>query len=443
MLGPCKMKERKNIDRLYQEKFRDLEATPREAVWKSISAKLQEKERRKSVVRPIWSRIAGVAAIISLLLLIGDWILQPQQIQVVSNEEQTLDNSTETLLSTETSIAASTPVEEEALPEDVEEITNEPIVSTRIPHEKTKVSETSSISLSGIRKTISSLTGLKNSVSNTTTEEKEKSPEISEGKSILEDLNNISQEEEIASSFDKRIEVKTHAAPIYYGNFGKGNFLDAQFDGNSSKGEVTYSYGINVAYAFSKKLKVRSGINKVSMSYNTNDIAYHSVVNPATVSSINYRDQGNLENTVIGSSSPRTKGDVGPTTANKASFGNLATGLLNQKLGYLEVPVELEYKLIDHKFEVNIIGGASTLFLDENMITVNSGSLSTDLGEANNLNNVSFSTNIGLGVDYNLTKQFKLNVEPMFKYQINTFSGASGEAQPYYLGIYSGFSFEF
>jgi hypothetical protein len=436
------MKERKNIDRLYQEKFRDLEATPREAVWKSISAKLQEKERRKSAVRPLWYRIAGVAAIISLLLLIGDWILQPQQVQVVSNEEQTLDNSTETILPNDTSIAASTPSEEEILSEDVEEITTKPVVSAKIQDKKTIVSETSSISLSGIRKTISSLTGLKNSVSNTTTE-KEKSPEISEENAILEDLNKISQEEEIASSFDKRIEVKTHAAPIYYGNFGKGNFLDAQFDGNSSKGEVTYSYGINIAYAFSEKLKVRSGINKVSMSYNTNDIAYHSVVNPAAVSSINYRDQGNIGNTVIGSSSPRTKGDALPATANKASFGNLATGLLNQKIGYLEVPVELEYKLIDHKFQVNLIGGASTLFLDENMITVNSGSLSTDLGEANNLNNVSFSTNIGLGVDYNLTKQFKLNVEPMFKYQINTFSGTSGEAQPYYLGIYSGFSFEF
>ncbi len=437
------MKERKNIDRLYQEKFRDLEATPREAVWKSISAKLQEKERQKSAVRPLWSRIAGVAAIISLLLLIGDWILQPQQNQVVSGEEQILDKEKEIILPTEISIAATNTSEEEALSEVVEKVVDKTIVSIPSQKQKKEVSEISAISLSGIKKSISSLTGLGNSVStNFTTEEEKNTPEISEGKSILEDLNNIPKEEEIANSFDKRIEVKTHAAPIYYGNFGKGNFLDAQFDGNSSKGEVTYSYGINIAYAFSENLKVRSGINKVSMSYNTNDIAYHSVVNPAAVSSINYRDRGNIENTVIQSSS-RTKGDAIPTTANKASFGNLATGLLNQKLGYLEVPVELEYKLIDHKFEVNIIGGASTLFLDENMISVNSGSLSTDLGEANNLNNVSFSTNIGLGVDYNLTKQFKLNVEPMFKYQINTFSGASGEAQPYYLGIYSGFSFEF
>lgn len=436
------MKERKNIDRLYQEKFRDLEATPREAVWKSISAKLQEKERRKSAVRPLWYRIAGVAAIISLLVLIGDWILQPQQTQLVSSEEQTLDREKEIILPNEISIAATNTSEKETLSEDVEEVADKTNTSNLSQKQKTEVSEISSISLSGIRKTISSFTGLRSSVS-TTAEEKDKIPKNSEENAILEDLKDTSKEEEIASSFEKRIEVKTHAAPIYYGNFGKGNFLDTQFDGNSSKGEVTYSYGINIAYAFSEKLKVRSGINKVSMSYNTNDIAYHSVVNPAAVSSINYRDQGNIENTVIGSSSPRTKGDALPATANKSSFGNLATGLLNQKLGYLEVPVELEYKLIDHKFEVNIIGGASTLFLDENMITVNSGSLSTDLGEANNLNNVSFSTNIGVGVDYNLTKQFKLNVEPMFKYQINTFSGASAEAQPYYLGIYSGFSFEF
>ncbi|HSP40379.1 MAG TPA: hypothetical protein VLN46_03025 [Gillisia sp.] len=59
------MEERKHIDRLYQEKFKDFEATPREMVWKNISSRLQEKERKRSVL-PIWYRIAGVAALLAL-----------------------------------------------------------------------------------------------------------------------------------------------------------------------------------------------------------------------------------------------------------------------------------------------------------------------------------------------------------------------------------------
>jgi len=137
-----------------------------------------------------------------------------------------------------------------------------------------------------------------------------------------------------------------------------------------------------------------------------------------------------------------TTGRKPTSSVNRASIGSLEPGLLNQKMGFIEVPVELEYNLIDKKFELNIIGGASTLFLDENSISLNSGN-STAMGEASNLNEISFSTNIGLGLDYNLSEKFKLNLEPMLKYQLNTFNSASSENQPYYLGIYSGFSYKF
>ena len=92
---------------------------------------------------------------------------------------------------------------------------------------------------------------------------------------------------------------------------------------------------------------------------------------------------------------------------------------------------------------MNIIGGGSTLFLNDNMISLNSTDFSTNLGEANNLNNVSFTTNLGVGLDYNISPQFQLNLEPIFKYQLNTFTNTTGSVNPYYFGVYSGFSFKF
>lgn len=434
------MKEKKNIDRLYQEKFRDFEATPRDAVWKSISAKLQEKKKKKTVVIPMWSRIAGIAAIIALLLLIGDWILQPQENGMVNNEEQIFDEKNEIKPSTEISVTTNNNEnEEENIPVEQMEKEAEKKSLTTSESSKRSVSQASSLNSSTIKKTAVPSEKTFIAIAESRGGGDTYSVNLLK-KSIFDDLNKSSAEENAGNTaFSSRIEVSTHAAPIYYGNFGKGNFLDSQFDNNSSEGEVTYSYGINVAYAISNKLKIRSGINKVAMSYNTNDIAYHSVANPFAVSSINYRPQDNI---VIREAPAGGKGEPVASTR-KSSFGNLTTGMLNQKLGYMEVPVELEYKLIDRKFELNLIGGASTLFLNENMISVNSVGLSTNLGEANNLNDVSFSTNVGLGVDYNLTKKFKFNLEPMFKYQINTFNSSSREYQPFYLGIYSGFSFEF
>ena len=63
------MSEKKHIDRLFQESFKDFEATPSDAVWKNIEANLNKKKKRRMI--PIWWRYAGVAALLLLLLTIG------------------------------------------------------------------------------------------------------------------------------------------------------------------------------------------------------------------------------------------------------------------------------------------------------------------------------------------------------------------------------------
>ena len=131
---------------------------------------------------------------------------------------------------------------------------------------------------------------------------------------------------------------------------------------------------------------------------------------------------------------------AGLTSIAGSSIGS--TGALNQRFGFIEVPLEIEYSLIDSKFGLNLIGGGSSLFLDENSISLDAQNSSTKIGKASNLNQISFSTNIGLGLDYELSEKFKVNLEPTFKYQLNTFDNASG-VQPYFFGIYSGVSFKF
>ena len=112
-------------------------------------------------------------------------------------------------------------------------------------------------------------------------------------------------------------------------------------------------------------------------------------------------------------------------------------------MGYIEVPMELSYKLIDKKFGVALIGGFSTLFLNQNKIDLVSPELNTTIGEANNLNNVHVSSNIGVGVKYRFAKAFEANFEPTFKYQLNMFSNDAGNFKPYLFGLYTGVSYRF
>lgn len=421
------MKERKNIDRLYQEKFKDFEATPNEVVWRSISAKLREKEQKRPFVSPLWSRIAGIAAVLAIILLIGDWIFPSQTRASIANEEvnENFEDTNFIIAETDNSI----PAEETAVKKPVLNVVR---TQNSTPSNITE-QEPSLTSSTLKRKKISPST---NNIASTSLVANLKEENSQKKKSLFEEI--AEQEQKITSNSSRgSFEVKTHAAPIYYGNFGKGNFLDPQFNNNSSEGELTYSYGINIAYTISEKIKIRSGVNKVNMSYNTSGIAYQAMAGPVDISSVAY-SQTEVQMSDGSGRSSLSKQPV----ANSRSVGNVNSGLLNQKMGFIEVPVELEYNLIDRKFELNIIGGASTLFLDENRVSLNSGNVSA-IGKAKNLNEISFSTNIGLGLDYNLSEKFKLNFEPMLKYQLNTFSSPSSESQPYYLGVYSGFSFKF
>jgi hypothetical protein len=114
-----------------------------------------------------------------------------------------------------------------------------------------------------------------------------------------------------------------------------------------------------------------------------------------------------------------------------------------QQLGYIEVPLELNYAVVDKRFGVDLIGGVSSLFLVDNAVLLESNDLVTEVGEANNINSMNFSANVGMGLNYKFSPKIQINIEPVFKYQLNTFSNVSGSFRPYSIGVYSGFSFRF
>lgn len=63
------MKEKKNIDRLFQEKFKDFEKSPQEDMWNRISEELDKKEKpSRALIIPLWLKVGSVAAILAIIL---------------------------------------------------------------------------------------------------------------------------------------------------------------------------------------------------------------------------------------------------------------------------------------------------------------------------------------------------------------------------------------
>lgn len=78
---------------------------------------------------------------------------------------------------------------------------------------------------------------------------------------------------------------------------------------------------------------------------------------------------------------------------------------INQSFGFIEVPLELQYAISTKRLGVNVIGGFSSLFLNNyESFSVVEGER-TRLQENDNINNTSYSANFGLGLNYKVSKK--------------------------------------
>ena len=244
------------------------------------------------------------------------------------------------------------------------------------------------------------------------------------------------EDEETDNEIDayKKWKITPNVAPVYYNSLTSGSPIDDDFSGNTKKGQFTTSYGVGVGYALNKRLSVRTGVNRLEVGYDTKGVTVYS--SPETSEVNNYKN-------IRFSAEGKKMNIFSSENYSMSQFPYLIDSSLNQRFGYLEVPLELSYKLSDKKLRVDVIAGVSTFFLNKNEIYSENKVKTTYIGEANNLNNMSYSTNLGIGLEYKLSKSLNFNFDPMFKYQLNAFSNDAGNFKPYILGIYSGLSYRF
>ena len=172
------------------------------------------------------------------------------------------------------------------------------------------------------------------------------------------------------------------------------------------------------------------------MGYGTNDVVFFGALKAPGLSTL---DSGIASSNIEVISANNVAG----LRAFEDNFQNMEKGVLNQRMGYYEIPLEVSYALVTRKFGIQVIGGLSTLFLSDNSVSVQSANTTMGLGKANNLNDVHYSGNAGIGFNYQFWKSFEAHFEPTFKYQFNTYSRDSGNFKPYFVGLYTGVSFRF
>ncbi|UCE94391.1 MAG: outer membrane beta-barrel protein, partial [Flavobacteriaceae bacterium] len=257
--------------------------------------------------------------------------------------------------------------------------------------------------------------------------------ELNNAESITARMESIPEKSQIAK-IDKKWSVGPTVAPVFYNSIQDGSPLNEALSNNSRTSDNALSFGVRINYQLTNKFFIQSGVNKVELAYNTKGVNALISSSKNAVNNINTDKYGVIL-------TPSSNGKV--QNSGNELYKSSLSGDLNQSIEYYELPIEMKYNLYDKRLGLNLVGGFSTLILSNNSVSLVNQNNVVDLGSANNLNDFNFSGNVGVDMDYKLSKSWYLNVAPMFKYQFNTYSGNSGNFRPYYFGLYSGLNYKF
>jgi hypothetical protein len=261
--------------------------------------------------------------------------------------------------------------------------------------------------------------------------------------------------ENISTKPANRWSIAAMASPTYYSRINSGgDELSSQLM-SSEQPLFSYSGGVSFSYKISKRVSIQSGLYYSSLGQKVDGINSFSGFGQYNTSKGDHSFEVLTANGTVFTSNPDvflssnaadrivtayTKDVFDPK---KASLAPVSSSL-SQNFSYLEFPVIVRYKIIDKTVGINLIGGLSYNLLVHNTVTTTLDGNVYPIGDTKGLNPLSLSSSFGMGMEYNLSGKFSLNLEPTFRYYLNPFSVSTGTfMHPFSFGIFSGVSYKF
>ncbi len=251
-------------------------------------------------------------------------------------------------------------------------------------------------------------------------------------------------------------------SPVYsYRNLDAGTqaAYTTGFYNERENGIVSYAGGVNLNYFPAKRLSLQSGLYysrmgmKVGNSYLASAVdQYRQPDIPGTPLAL-ANSSGRVELgpdqkdvTISDSPPPEDFGgwDNATTSGEVNNKQEVRDGEVLQHFEYLEVPLLVRYRLVDRRMGLNLLGGLSTNFLVGSNVYFQEGGEREQIGTTGDLKPVNYSSVVGLGLQYSINRNFHINMEPTFRYYLNSINTLTGVgSHPYSLGFFTGISYSF
>ena len=182
---------------------------------------------------------------------------------------------------------------------------------------------------------------------------------------------------------------------------------DASLQGTSVNTEAinNFVYTFKVGYAISDKLLVKTGVGKNSLGQEINNIVYGT--SDSSFSPSNGAQSIVSDQSFVFYASPDLITDF------TSSVEYNENGRLQQQLDYIQVPLEIFYKLFSKKtYDISLGLGGNVNFITNNTAYLNNEEIGENIGVNNTVLGVTLNSNFS----YNLTKKTILFFEPSYNY---------------------------
>lgn len=427
-----------NIDKLFRNKIKEFKVTTPDGVWSAVETKLK---RRRML------RFFGV----SFVSLMGFMFLFFQAEKIVTTDLQ--KNTTTKQLVKEDSANKFSIVPEVKTPEKVSSFVSDKSKEGQLklissPKNSSKLSSNfiikESIREESFQKVITNtvvekqLKKFDSPVNNLDSLKKIKKKDLKKKRKELVKKNDAIDSIKFEKDKRKRWNIIPVLGVSNSGRFSKNTttlgsqravtYPEKYFDDNQSSGLISNILGFNVVFRATNRISIQTGIISKELRFITEGLFLTEFIPDVNPTNIVYNPGVEVRFT----NTPEIGGAYSESTS------------LTQTIVYMEMPFELKYRMFGNlKFNTNFVGGFSFLYLNKNEIRAKSNLLSRSIGKADNILTTSLSVNLGLDIEYHLSKRLVFNSAFMFKKHYNTYLNYGNEAAPYTIGMHAGIGYKF
>lgn len=460
----------KNIDDLFRDKLKDLEKAPPAYLFDNVMAGVTALRRKR---RLLYWRIGSVAAAL-LLAFVAGWQIseinsrgnqQPvvvhqnasvQKEEIKSERQQTLSNEK----------AQPVTDENKTIPAAKRTNNNSQLASRNVPSEKNHADQSASSATVTVTQQMDPIRTIGVQV-----EQKEQFANVLETKKeepAGDEITGPSVDEQIIQQNVKALQaqndkqrknrwmVGAQVSPAVNVNRSSHSTQYASSMLNASNSKVDLGGGISVEYKPAKRWSVQSGIyyagiaqTSGNLTSSRGDYAYADIGMGYFNAPVNIVSDKMMMNSTAGVIELKNipSGMVVGTNIEDKSLSTavvVSDAKFIQNFQYLEIPLYLRYTLVDARFDVQLLGGISSNVLVGNNTYLDSNSGKSLIGKTQEMQDMSYSSTLGLGVKYGLSKRIYLNVEPRVKYYLNSLNNnPEVNYKPYSIGVFTGVSYQF